>query len=212
MEQLVTRSELARIARVTPGAITQAAARWDRGALVGPRVDLSHPDVQRYLARREVDQTRVAVQGPDAMPPPTVLRPVPALHEAHLDTRAEDIEQYAHWTLEALVRKFGTATAFNDWLDARKRISDIREKDLKADEREGRLVSREYVRVHVFSHLEAANRRLLQDAPATIARRLYAAAKSGMTVEEAEELVRELISSQLKPAKDAATKALKDRT
>lgn len=135
--------------------------------------------------------------------------PPGSAHDAHRDTKPEDIEQYAHLSLDALTRKFGTATAFGDWLDARKRISDIREKDLKNDERAGRLIPREFVRTHVFSHIEAANRRLLQDAAATIARRLYAAAKSGTPVEEAEQTVRDIISSQLRPAKETAARSLR---
>lgn len=211
MPRPVTRSDLARMAGVRPCSITEAAAKWSPEARIGSRVDLDHPDVQRYLAIPRLRPTPRPETPAVAQPSPTPVRPVPALQDAHLDTRTDDIERYAHWTLEALVRKFGTATAFVDWLDARKRISDIREKDLKADEREGRLIQREYVRTHVFGHLEAASRRLLQDAPATIARRLYAAAKSGVSVEEAEQLVRELISSQLRPAKDAATKALRSK-
>lgn len=196
---------------MTPAAITQVAARWAPAALAGKLVDVSHPDVQRYLAKRDVDPTLAAQVAEKPPAPPTVVRPVPDIRDAYSDTTADDIEQYAHWTLEALVRKFGTATAFGDWLDARKRISDIREKDIKADERAGKLIPRDYVRTHVFGHLEAANRRLLQDTPVTIARRLYAAAKSGMSIEDAESLVREIISSQLRPAKDAAAKALREK-
>lgn len=112
-------------------------------------------------------------------------------------------------TLEQLVKKFGTATAFQDWLAARKRISDIREKDLKNDERSGRLIPRELVRTHVFSHIEVANRRLLRDAAVTIARRVYAAAKSGAPVEDAEQEVRDILTQQLRPVKETATRVLR---
>lgn len=236
MANLVSRTELARLAGVAKPSITKAAVKQFPGACVGPRIDLDHPDVQRYLSGRARAPTnpasppakaesaptevRPSTNPPPASPPP---RPAPAAKqetrrapqadrapalEAHEVTN-EDIEAYAHMSLDALTRKFGTATAFTDWLDARKRISDIREKDLKNDERAGRLIPRELVRTHVFAHIEAANRRLLQDASTTIARRVYAAAKAGTAVEEAEQLVREIITSHLRPVKATATRVLR---
>ena len=75
----------------------------------------------------------------------------------------------------------------------------IREKELRNWEVEGKLIPRDGVRTHVFGAVEGANRRLLRDAPKTIARRLYAMAKSGASVEEAEQVVREIVGSQLRP-------------
>jgi len=236
MAQLLSKTELARLAGVTKAAITKAAVKQFPAALVGPRVDVDHADVQRYLAGRARGATNAAQSASEPASEPTAERPstkaIPEQHGAgfepttaskpappslppdpdatHRDTKPEDIERYAHMTLEQLTRKFGTATAFTDWLTARKRISDIREKDLKNDERAGRLIPRELVRTHVFSHIEAANRRLLQDAATTIARRIYAAAKGGKPVEEAEAIVREIMSSQLRPVKASAARALRE--
>lgn len=150
-------------------------------------------------------------------------RPGPAGSEPRLEPRLgadddapsaaaedDDIEGYAHLTIDEVVRCFGRKPAFRFWLDARKKIADIREKELKNDETTGRLIEREFVRVHVFGAIEAGNRRLLGDTPKTLARRLYALAKSGAPVEEAEKVVRELLSSQLKVVKAATTKALRN--
>lgn len=218
MAQLVSKSELARLAGVTKAAITKAAVKQFPKALIGPRVDLDHSDVQRYLAQRRGGQTAASVSAPepqeapvetDQGPPVSPAVEESAIDEAHRDVRIEDIERYAHLSLDALTKKFGTAVAFGDWLDARKRISDIREKDLKNDERSGRLITREFVRTHVLSHIESSNRRLLQDGAVTITRRLFAAIKGGATVEDAQQLVRDIISSQLRPARDSAVRALK---
>jgi hypothetical protein len=238
MARLVTQSDLARLTGRSRQSISKAVAHRLKGALVGARVNIDHDSVRDYLVRAGVDPTMVALPAAAPASEPTAQRPstnpllplpsnppandaappapdLPAEplasndEAAHRDTRADDIERYAHMTLDQLMRKFGTATAFADWLAARKRISDIREKDLKNDERSGRLIPRELVRTHVFSHIEQSTRRLLQDAATTIARRVYAAAKAGLPVEEAENTVREIIGSQLRPVKASAARVLR---
>jgi hypothetical protein len=99
-----------------------------------------------------------------------------------------------------------------DWLFALKTIEEIRGKRLDNDENEGRLIPREKVRVHVFGAIEEANKRLLLDIPKNLARTLYAMAKSGNPVEEAEKTVREKISSVLRPVKDKSARALRKHT
>jgi hypothetical protein len=126
------------------------------------------------------------------------------------DVSWDDIEQYADQSLRWLTERFGTATAFVDWLDARKTISDIRAKDLKNDELAGRLISRDLVKAHVFGAIENANRRILGDASTTITRRLYSAARSGATVEEADAIVREILSQTLHPVKATASRVLRE--
>jgi hypothetical protein len=107
------------------------------------------------------------------------------------------------------VKQFGSVTGFKDWLFSLKQIEDIREKRLRNEESEGRLISRELVKTHVFGAIEATNRRLLGDSPKTIARRVYALANSGVVIEEGERTVREIISSHLGLVKTQVTKALR---
>lgn len=124
---------------------------------------------------------------------------------------ADDVEALiGQLTIDEVVRRFGTRAKFRAWLDARKKLEDIREKELKNDETLGRLIERELVKTHVFGAIEAGNRRLLGDTPKTLARRLYALAKSGAPVEEAEAVVREVISSQLQPVKATAARVLRN--
>lgn len=122
----------------------------------------------------------------------------------------DDIAAYAHLTIHQVVKRFGRLPKFRFWLDARKKIADIREKELKNDETVGRLIERELVRTHVFGALDAMHRRLLSDTPKTIARELYALSKSAAPVEDAEERVRKIISSQLEPVKTKVAKALRN--
>ena len=121
----------------------------------------------------------------------------------------DDVAEIADLTLREIGRRFGTKTAFRDWLLALKQIEDIREKRLRNEQSEGSLIPREPVRAYVFGAIDAANRRLLSDAPKTIARRVYAFAKSGVPIEQAEETVREIIGSQLRSVKTQAAKVLR---
>lgn len=120
-----------------------------------------------------------------------------------------EIEGLEHLTLEELIEQYGTLTAFREWLDARKKLADLRGAELKNEETVGRLVERDFVRRHVFGAIEAGNRRLLGDTPKTVARRLYALARSDAPVEEAEKVVREILASQLQIVKVDAARSLR---
>jgi hypothetical protein len=82
---------------------------------------------------------------------------------------------------------------------ALKEIEVIREKRLGNEETEGELISRGLVRTHVFGRIEACNRRLLGDLPKTLVARVYALASTDTPPEVAEDVVRDLIGSQLDP-------------
>lgn len=226
MARLVTRSELSRIAGVSPAAITKACKNALTPACDGSRVDLDHPATVAYLASKGRAPTAAAPAPKKRGSKTTTPRPKPGAPakrkrsetpeetpEAELEEVAaegmREIDGLEHLTLEKLVTQYGTLTRFRDWLEARKKLADLRSAELKNDEAQGRLIDRELVRSHVFSALEAGNRRLLGDTPKTIARRLYALARSETAVEEAEQVVREILSSQLRPVKAAAARALR---
>lgn len=233
MARLVSRSELARLAGVSPAAITKACKSQIALACVGKRVDLDHPAALAYLRSKGASAPPApAPTATGARPKKAAAKPTRARPETKNDAGAEpanrrrstrktklpepgelnadDDEDQLDLTLRDIYERFGTKTAFKDWLAAVKTIADIREKELKSDETEGRLIERELVKTHVFGAIEAGNRRLLGDSPKTIARRLYALAKSGAPVEEAEAVVREIISSQLKPVKTTAVRVLRN--
>lgn len=205
-QQLVTRSEFARMAGVSPAAVTQACSRGELGdAMHGRRIDAAHARARAYLKRnRKNGRTKVAA------PVETPVLPASSDGEIHLaGVTPEDAALIADLTTREVVRRFGTMTQFRDWLDSLKRIEEIREKRIKNDEATGRLIPREPVKAYVFAAIDAVNRRLLSDAPKSIAARLDAMTKSGATLEERELVVRELIGSQLKPVRDQAMKSLR---
>lgn len=228
MARLVSKTDLARIAGVAKPSISKACQRNFPGALVGLRVDVDHPDVQRYLADKDGASTRLAemLANPPSVPPaplpsttPPELAPAPAqvrgaarrianatgaTDKLAKPTTTIDLSGCLDMTLREVFEHFGTLPQFIDVLDATRRVADITERNLKIAERSGRLISRDFVRTHVFAHLDALARRLLTDMPATLVRK----ARANLPIEVAEANARELISSQLQQAKEEIRRAL----
>jgi hypothetical protein len=231
MDRTFSRSEFARLAGVSPMAITKACRKALAPACERDRIRGNHPAAAAYLAAK--GRALPATDGaPTASPAatrkqrgrPTTLRPAPRKGRATTTTRrpkqadpepgqpraeATELEAFAR-LLRPLADRYGTARGFRDWLLALKDLEAIRAKMLENEETEGRLISRELVKTHVLGAVEAANRRLLTDSPKTIARRLYAACNGKVPVEDAEQMVREAISSQLRPAHQTAARLLRE--
>ena len=225
----VSQAELARLARVSEMAISKAVRAQLKPAVSGRRVDLDHPATVKYLAGKagRPPRTSKATPQPNTRPgaPSSANRAkgpgkdgAPPPDPNAEDTKSvrvvsyvlENVDALGELTIREVVKRFGTAQGFRDWLQALKQIEDTREKRLRNEETAGRLISRELVETHVFGAIDATNRRLLSDLPKTIARRLSSLAKGGSSTEDAEHIVRELISSQLKPVKTQAAKALRN--
>lgn len=206
----ISRSELSKRRGVSSTAITKACRGPLKAACAGKRVNAAHPAVVEYL------ESAVGIGTPTgakrSVPPPPVLpdRPRlamerPALGDYGGDADLEELTEQ----LQPLVDRFGTTTAFKDFLNALKTIEEIRQKRLDNEVKEGLLVERELVRVHVFGAIEQANRKLLGEVPKNLARTLYSKARAGIPVEESESDVRKQISELLAPMKTAAAKALR---
>ena len=219
-QKLLAKADFARVAGVTRQAIDKALRQTTlKRALVEDRIDMMHPQAVAYLQKPRGTSTR---RGPDKKPkkaPKVTPEPDPepttngngASAVADLVTDSGlDISRYADMTLRELVDRFGSVRALKDWLEALKKIEDIREKRLSNEEVQRALVSRELVKTHVFGFLDAGNRRLLGDTPKTIARRLYGLARSDAPLEDGEKLVREIIGSQLEPQKKRVAKMLRE--
>lgn len=229
MARLISRADLARRCGVSKAAITKACATKLAAGCVADRIDVDHESVRAYMASKGITlggsagaptknakaakkppapPTKSAKPAPNRRRKPTADRPADAGFVG-AEGSNDDLEHLAA-VIGPLLERFGTETRFKDWLFALKEIETIREKRLKNEETEGALISRELVKTHVFGAIEAGNRRLLGDSPKTLARRLYALAKSGADVEVAEQTVREIIGSQLKPVKATAVRVLKN--
>lgn len=201
MKRLISRSELARLGKRSAAAVTMACRAGGAlaPAVVEKRIDADHPATRRWLGIEDDDPSDGSESGETDANEPT----------APNQLSAEELEEMAE-ILRPLLARFGTATVFKDWLDALKKIVDIREKDLKNDEFRGRLISRELVEAHVFGAIEGTFRKLLSDSTKTIARRVFASAKSGQTIQEAEAIVHDIVSTQLQQLKAKTEKALRN--
>lgn len=120
----------------------------------------------------------------------------------------DNIAEYADMTLRDLIDQFGTDLRFNDWLKAIKAIEDVREKRLKNAEREGELIPRDLVRIHIIAKFDAAHTTLLTDVARTIARRVASMAKADADINECERFVEETMGKTIKAAKASISRVL----
>lgn len=236
----VGKREMGRIVGRSPATITFKCRDELAPAMImgGQKIDLEHPAARAYLEKMGVDvETTIESYGSKTFsksarnadkkparkgnvahnkPASAAKSPTPRKTESGSVSQiapvesAPDIEEILDLTLREIVDRWGSAPEFKDWLDARKKLADIREKDLKNGESEGRLISRQLVKTHVFGAIEATSRRLLIDAPKQISRRLYGMARSGASIEEAEKVTRDAIGSQLRPMKATAVRVIKN--
>src|SRR5512139_1551202 len=75
MPRPISRSELARIAGVSPAMVTKHVKGQLQGARVGSKVDIDHHSVREWLAERDVDLTSYDRIGAKAASKPTEARP-----------------------------------------------------------------------------------------------------------------------------------------
>lgn len=206
----ISRAELAKRRGVSSTAITKACRGPLKAACSGKRVNVAHPAVVEYLESAVGIGTPAGAKRSE-LPPPVLpsrphqdaRRPVPNDHS--IDADLEALTEM----LQPLLDRFGTTQAFKDYLNALKTMEEIRKHRLDNEVKEGSLIERELVRVHVFGAIEQANRKLLGELPKNLARTLYSKARSGIPVEESEADVRKQISELLAPMKVAASRNLR---
>lgn len=134
------------------------------------------------------------------------LRP----REGTVEGSNEDLQDLDD-ALTPLIERFGTHFQFSTWLSSLKDIELIREKRLKNGETEGGLISRELVQNFVFGAIESAFKRLLGDASKSIVSKVMNCVRTGGTAEEAQRIVRDEISKQLKTVKATSARNLRHK-
>lgn len=149
-------------------------------------------------------------------PPPEEKRTEPKEREEYSELPGmeelptELVMRIMDWPLRKILDTYGTDERFKKWLDSRKVMEDIRYKNYQVGERSGSLIPRKLVKEKIFGIIETSNIRLLTDAPRTLALRLGAAAKAGVTDAELEKVAREIMESQISHIKAQATRVLKN--
>lgn len=128
------------------------------------------------------------------------------------ESGAEDeYEEIKDLTVGQVVETFGGIPEYKFFLDALKTMMDVKAKKLAIAEKEGSLISRDFVKLHLFSYIEEANSRLLNDLPRSISARTRDHFASDGDIEGAEDLVRKMISQVIKGVKTKATRAIKEK-
>ena len=223
----ISKAKLAELAGVSRAAVTKAAANGLKAAVSGKQIDVDHPDVIAWLLKKQSSKTTkvLTVAKPKAKKAPkkpatkkatpkkktlpkepeepTELPPVELPDD-------ELVRDYGNMKFKDLVAQFGTGARFKDWTTAVKNLEAIRGLQIKNEEKEGFLISRDLVRLHVFGAIENTYARLLTDTPKTLSKRLASHVKAGRSLEEGEEIIRKVLSTQLKNVKATAQRALED--
>jgi hypothetical protein len=223
--RLLRKARLAKLLGTTKQALGQRCRRDPLRSAVMPNgaVNIDAPEMVVYLQQLgltpdDLVQIDAGVPVKNAGRPPRAEMPVAMVMVADASkptapTPFEDLpaaEELGPLTFNEIIARFGSRQGARDWVDIKHRLAATRKLELANAETDGKLIPREAVRVHVFGLIDGAFRRLLQDAPRTIARRVYAMAKAGEPVEKAEELVRDTASSVLRHVRDGATRVLRE--
>jgi hypothetical protein len=176
----ISRAELARRAGKSRSRVTEDCRTLLRSAcLVGGEVDLAHPAVAEWAARRgiELAALRAKASAAAARPP-----------EGHAVARHGD--EYTALTL-------------------RKRRAEVEKLELRNARDRAMLVSRELVRTHVFGALDGLHRRLLTDVCSTLPTKIAALVRSGASAEDLKAAAREHFYRELLATSRQMTRGMK---
>ncbi len=207
MSRPVTRSDFARMAGVSPAAITLACRnKLLKRAAVGDLIDLDHKVARKYLA-----QHGVRLDKPPKKPPKTdsAQASEPTPQAPSLDDSGFS-EELGDLTLREIVERFGTVRAYQKILEAHVKREQALKNRIANAIKLGDLVARSLVQTHVLAFIDGVFKRLLSDSPKTLVKRVYELAQSGTPIEDAERFAREHISSQLNPLKATAERVLRN--
>jgi hypothetical protein len=122
----------------------------------------------------------------------------------------DNILEFVDMSLRQIIKKFGTDTAFIDWLKAAKEIENIDTLRIKNARIKGQLVHRDLIKKGVLDHVDAACRQLLTDGVKKITKEIITMGQAGEAIEFCEQTVRDHISSFIKPMKAKSERTLKN--
>ena len=186
MKILISRAEFSRRAGIAPSTTTKACKKALAPATSGRKIDINPPAAIAYLNKRTGNTTTVNGW--------TARNEVKKL--AALETLKN--ESLADMTLHELVAKYGTDTAFSDWLKSVRIIEDINEKRLKNTQTIGELVNVQLVKNGVVKPFDMMCDKLLTDGAKTTASRVTTMSGAGRSVEDCEVFVADQVSSFIK--------------
>lgn len=225
----VTKADLARMLGISRAAVTQNCAKRWAPACVGDRIDTDHALIQEAAADRGVKlpkpdraPTKVAKEPPAAHaepttpakefksrgPKPTRQRPEEEQELPEQPSNAGSIDDLELLARQALEARFGSGRGARDWVTFHRDTHTTIGKALANAQARGLVISREFVRAQVIGLIDGMTSRLLADTPKTLCRQLYALARGGSPVEEAEKMTRQLLGKQIGSVKTQVEKAI----
>lgn len=176
MPNPVTKSELARLGKVTPAAVSHMVTRgnFDGATLDGNKLDRDHPSIVEWLETR------------DEIP------------------SAEDLSlaQYEDLTIRQIVKGYGSIEKLENCIKVRKMIAETEYKKIQMQASRDELVSREFVAKACFGIVEDTFSKLL-DMPRGAVGKISAIldTKALGVKEESEQVLTEEISKIIKASK-----------
>lgn len=178
---------------------------WLAPAVRGNLVDMSHPVVRQKLEKTDSPKTK---PGPKTK---LKLRENGTTREANGSVAyiPDHVAEYMDLPFRDLVAMFGTDAVFAKWLKAAKDIEYLREKSLKNDKEEGKLVDRSLVDKAVIHNIEGFFVRLLGETTKTCAMEAVEAVKGGAEWPEVQNLINDRVGSLISTTKNTISRALK---
>ena len=119
----------------------------------------------------------------------------------------KNVTHLLSWSLSQILDTFGTETAFNDYLKARKTMADIAEKELKILQTKGELVSVSMFQHCVIDPIDTLCIKLLTDYCKTLSKKAKNMALSGMSDLEIEQQMSKSLTTYI----DQMKKKMRDR-
>ena len=220
LKRLISRAKFAEEAGVSRAAVTKACSKGLAPAICDDMIDSDHPSAVAYLQRKRKAKTsktpkiRKKKKAPNSKASSSDggVKSEPATsRRAQTKTDSEEetpVADFLDMTLREIIDRFGSKSQFKDYLAARRHISYIEDKELTKGEKQKTLISRALVSGVIFPAIENMNQRLLNDAPRTINQRVSALIMAEAPTEEREQLIMQIISTQLRGVKEVAQKTL----
>lgn len=238
MVKPVSKSEFARMCGVSPAAVTKACSTTLKDAVCGKRIDAGHKSAIAYQnaksGQRRADKQEKKNPTPAKKNEPVKrgraasnetkkaesakrvaesLAPKKTKHTPHPDEYRDvnsHISAFLDWSLRDVIARFGTDTAFVDYLKATKSIEDIHEKRLKNAEVEKKLVSRDLVLRGIIDPVDSVHIKLLSDGARAITAEVLELRAAGKSPEKIVAAVSKKLTTFIRPIKGKMKRALKD--
>ena len=189
------------------GAVVRSAGR--------NMIDMDHIDAMIYEARQHHAGKNPAIDDSVSIgndPQVVIDATVEDLKESAAEIKESDLPSdpadFLKWEFQKLVMVFATAPRMKDWLDARKKISDIEKTDLANAEKRGELADVRLFNRDIYPAIDACFVKILSDGSKTCASRAIAMAQSGKSAEDLEHFIHDTMGTHILLAKNRIKRTL----